>query len=146
MIFTSQLNMVIDPGIRPSLYWNCHHQILYAKFDLKIFYLPSYEKMVLHIKHANSDHIKREIGIIDREYTLNNLFSIQQSLFSEQGKTSVQLVEIYSLSRAVFSCNMWRGNKVTIFLSYVYLCLYTLYRTNITYFGISLQLTLNSWL
>ena len=106
--------MVIDPGIRPCLYWNCDHQMLYAKFDLKIFYLPSYEKMVLHIKHAKSDHIKREICIIDIECALSNLFSIQQSLFSEQEKTSFLLVEIYSLSRAVFSCNMLRGNKVTI--------------------------------
>ena len=35
MIFTSQPNMVIDSG-HASLHSNCDHQIIYAKFDLKI--------------------------------------------------------------------------------------------------------------
>ena len=34
-IFTSQQNMTIDYGVHPSLHLNCHHQIIYAKFDLK---------------------------------------------------------------------------------------------------------------
>ena len=50
----------------------------------------------------------------------------------------------FSGSTAVFSCNTFSGNKVTIFLSYIYLYLYNLYRTNKTYFGISLRLALNS--
>ena len=41
----------------------------------------------------------------------------------------------FSASRAVLSRNMLRGNKVTIFLSYIYLYLYNLYLTNATYFG-----------
>ena len=38
LIFTSQPNIVIDSGVHASLHSNCHHQIIYAKFDLKIFY------------------------------------------------------------------------------------------------------------
>ena len=71
LIFTSQPNMVIDSGVHASLHANCHHQIIYAKFDLKIIYLPPYERTVWHFKHANSDHIKRAIDIFDWESALN---------------------------------------------------------------------------
>ena len=71
LIFTSQPNMVIDSGVHASLHSNCHHQIIYAKFDLKIFYQPPYERTVWHFKHANSDHIERVIDILDWESALN---------------------------------------------------------------------------
>ena len=45
LIFTSQPNMIMDSGVHPSLHSNCHHQIIYAKFDLKVFY-PPYERTV----------------------------------------------------------------------------------------------------
>ena len=40
LIFAHQFNMVIDSGVHASLHSNCHHQIIYAKFDLKIIYPP----------------------------------------------------------------------------------------------------------
>ena len=40
LIFTSQPNLVIESGVYPSLHQNCHHQIIYAKFNLQIFYPP----------------------------------------------------------------------------------------------------------
>ena len=70
LIFTSQPNMVIGSSVH-ALHSNCHHQIIYAKFDLKIFYPPPYEKTVWHFKHANSDHIKRAIDIFNWESALN---------------------------------------------------------------------------
>ena len=39
LIFTSQPNMVIDSGVHASLHSNCHNQVIYAKFDLKIFFI-----------------------------------------------------------------------------------------------------------
>ena len=33
---TSQPDMVIDCGVHASLHANCHREIIYAKFDLKI--------------------------------------------------------------------------------------------------------------
>ena len=36
LIFTSQTNMIRNSGVHS----NCHHQIIYAKFDLKLFYKP----------------------------------------------------------------------------------------------------------
>ena len=44
LIFISQPNLVVDFGIYTSLHENCHHQIVYSKFDLKIFYPPPYER------------------------------------------------------------------------------------------------------
>ena len=40
LIFTSQPNMIMNSGVHPSLHSSCHHQIIYAKFDLK-FFLPT---------------------------------------------------------------------------------------------------------
>ena len=37
-----------------SLYPNCHHQITFAKFDLKIFYPPPYGRNVWHYKHQRA--------------------------------------------------------------------------------------------
>ena len=71
LIFTSQPNMVIDSGVHASLHANCHHQIIYAKFDLKIIYLPPYERTVWHFKHAKSGRIKRAIDIFDWKSALN---------------------------------------------------------------------------
>ena len=63
--------MVIDSGLHAFLHSNCHHKIIYAKFDLQIFFPPPYEKTVRHFKPANSDHIKRAIDIFDWERALN---------------------------------------------------------------------------
>ena len=71
LIFTSQPNMVIDSGVHASLHSNYYHQIICVKFDLKIIYPPQYDRTVWHIKHANSDHIKRAIHIFDWESALN---------------------------------------------------------------------------
>ena len=52
LIFTSQPNMVIDSAVHVSLHSNCYHQIIYAKFDLQIFYPPPCEKTVWHFKQT----------------------------------------------------------------------------------------------
>ena len=58
LIFTSQPNIVVESGVYPSLHPNCHHQIIFAKFNLKIYYLPPYSRKVWHYKEANADLIK----------------------------------------------------------------------------------------
>ena len=40
LIFTSQSNLVMESGVHSSLHANCHHQIIYAKFNLKIYDPP----------------------------------------------------------------------------------------------------------
>ena len=38
LIFTTQPNMVLESGVHHSLHQNCHHQIIFAKFNLKVYY------------------------------------------------------------------------------------------------------------
>ena len=45
LIFTS--NIVVKSGVHPSLHPNRHHQIIFAKFNFKIFYPPPYFKRSL---------------------------------------------------------------------------------------------------
>ena len=33
LLFTNQENLITDSGIHPSLHSNCHHQIIYGKFN-----------------------------------------------------------------------------------------------------------------
>ena len=62
IIFSSQPNLVMSFGIHSSLHQNCHHQLIFAKFNLKIHYPPAYERDVWHFKKANTGHIKRAIN------------------------------------------------------------------------------------
>ena len=54
LIFSSQPNLVMSPGIHSSLHQNCHYQIIFAKFSLKVHYPPPYECEVWHFKKANT--------------------------------------------------------------------------------------------
>ena len=46
LIFTSQSNLVVESGVHPSLHPNCHHQIVFAIFNLMISYPPPYSREV----------------------------------------------------------------------------------------------------
>ena len=59
LIFTSQPNLVMESRIHSSLHSNCHHQIVFAKFNLSIFYPPPYERSVWHYERANTELIRR---------------------------------------------------------------------------------------
>ena len=72
LVFTSQLNLIVDPGTHPSLHTNCHHQIIYAKFNLKIQYPPPYSREVWQYKDSNDDLIKRAINHFNWERPFEN--------------------------------------------------------------------------
>ena len=63
LIFISQPNLVVEVGfgLHPSLHENCHHQIIYSKFDLKTFYRQLYEKTVWHYQQVDTELIKRSL-------------------------------------------------------------------------------------
>ena len=46
LIFTSQPNLVMESGVYSSFHPSCHHQIIFAKFNLSILYPPRYERTV----------------------------------------------------------------------------------------------------
>ena len=81
LIFTPQPNMIMDSGVDPSLHFNCHYQIIYAKFDLKVFYPPPYERTVWHFSQANSDHIKKPSTYSIRNLCLIISMSMSRFLF-----------------------------------------------------------------
>ena len=61
LLFTSQPNLVMESGVHSSLHQNCHHQIIYAKINFKVFYPPPYEREIWHYQRANVDQIQRAI-------------------------------------------------------------------------------------
>ena len=72
LIFTTQTNMVLESGVHHSLYQNCHHQIIFAKFNLKVHYPPPYERTIFHYSQANVDHIQQAINLFDWENVFLN--------------------------------------------------------------------------
>ena len=89
LLFTSQPNMVMDSGLHASLHHHCHHQIIFAKFDLKVFYPPPYERTVCHFSQANSDHLKRAVDLLDRESALIDLDINEQVSFFNDTITNI---------------------------------------------------------
>ena len=46
LIFAFQPNLVVESGVQSSLRQNCHHQIVFAIFNLKVVFPPPYEREV----------------------------------------------------------------------------------------------------
>ena len=72
LIFTSQLIMVVNSGVHSPVHANCHHQIVFEKFDLKIYYPPPYECEVWHYQEADSILIRRAIHEFNWKKALSN--------------------------------------------------------------------------
>ena len=62
LIFTSQPNLIIEAVVHSSLHSNCHHQIIFAKFNLEAVYPPPYVREVWHYKDAYTELIRRAIN------------------------------------------------------------------------------------
>ena len=73
LIFTSQPNMVVNSGVHSSLHANCYHQIVFAKFDLKVYYPPPYKSEVWHYQEADAIFIRRTIHRFNWKRALSNL-------------------------------------------------------------------------
>ena len=48
LIFTSQPNLITDPGVHFSLHPDCHHQVVFPKLNLHIVYQPPYLREICH--------------------------------------------------------------------------------------------------
>ena len=73
LIFNSQPNLLKESGVHPFLHPNGHHQLIFAKFNLDIVYLPLYEREIWHYQKANIDLIKRAINSFDWEKAFSNI-------------------------------------------------------------------------
>ena len=61
LLLTSQPNLVMESAIHASLHSNYHHQTVYARFNLNIYYPPSYELKLWHYKKLNFHLIQQAI-------------------------------------------------------------------------------------
>ena len=48
LLFTNQQNLNMDLGVHLSIHSNCHYQIIYGKFNFKIFYPPQCGRHIWH--------------------------------------------------------------------------------------------------
>ena len=70
-----------DSGVHPTLHGNCHHQIIFSKFNLMIEYPPPYERLVWDYEKANIDSIQNFL----KQINWRILFSINQ--FTSKSKS-----------------------------------------------------------
>ena len=82
LIFTSHQNLVIKSGFHSSLHPNYHHQITYAKFNLKVHYPPPYERELWHYEQANVDHIRSAADLFLWEKAFGNLNISDMTFYS----------------------------------------------------------------
>ena len=55
----------MDSGVHPALHSKCHHQIIYAKLNLKIEYPPPYTRKIWNYRKSETDLINRSIESFD---------------------------------------------------------------------------------
>ena len=64
--------MVVEWGVHPSLHPKCHHQIVFAKFNLMISYPPPSSREVRHYREENTDLIRSVISNFNWEKAFYN--------------------------------------------------------------------------
>ena len=91
LFFVSWFNFCFPPKpcyevrCHSSLHPNCHHQLVFAKFDLKIFYPPPYKREIRHYNNACTDIICRSAHKFSWENSFSNTDANQKVyLFNEQ--------------------------------------------------------------
>ena len=53
-----QASLVMKSGAQFSLHQNCHHQIVFPRFNFKVAFPLPYEQEVGHFQQENADHIR----------------------------------------------------------------------------------------
>ena len=53
LIFCSQHNLIQISGAHASLFEHCHHQIVYAEVNFKVFYPPPYKRKIWDYSNAD---------------------------------------------------------------------------------------------
>ena len=76
--------MVVNGGVFPSIHQSCHHQIVFAKVNLKIFYPPPYTRRIWDNSKANHEAINNAIDNFDWEKVFSNVkVHAQEKLFNQ---------------------------------------------------------------
>ena len=70
LIFTDQPNLSVNCGVHASLHSNCHHQIVYSRFNLDIYYPPPpppYQRLIWDYKKADATKISKALDSVNWE-------------------------------------------------------------------------------
>ena len=70
----------MESGVHFSLHENCHHQLIYEKINLKVFYRSLYKREIWHYQRANVDLIQQAIEQFSWEKSFRNL-NINEMVF-----------------------------------------------------------------
>ena len=76
LIFTNQPNLVTECGAHTSLQPKCHHQIVFAKLNLRAEYSPLYERLIWDYKNKKIFH-----QIIVQLLFLTGVFHLKVKMF-----------------------------------------------------------------
>ena len=82
------------------LHLNRHHQIVFAKINLSIFYLPPYERTLWYNEKANTELIRRVIDQFAQLRALSNVNVDEKVYFFT--KTLLNIIQNFIPSKAIF--------------------------------------------
>ena len=71
-VFTNQPHLVIESGVHSSLSSMCRHEIVFSKLNLKVKYLPLYDRVFWDYSRADKVSINQAINAIDWEKRFPN--------------------------------------------------------------------------
>ena len=71
LIFSDKPNLIMESGVLLSLHAKCHHQIVYSKLNLNVFYLSPYQHLIWDYKKANADSIRKSLNSVNRGFVLS---------------------------------------------------------------------------
>ena len=72
LFFTSQPTLVTDFGVHSSLHVNYHHEIMFAKFNLEVYFPPLYKRVVWYYMTAHTDHTRNTLYGFNWDKSLAN--------------------------------------------------------------------------
>ena len=91
LAFTNQAHLVMERGVHSSLSSTCHHEIVFAKLNLKVEYPPPYERVFWDYSRADKALINRAINAIDWDELFAN-----KTLESQVSELNDLLLNIYA--------------------------------------------------
>ena len=63
----------MESGVHSPLHENCHHQIIFVKFNPKIYYPPPYEQEIWHYQKANIENVRKARDQFSRAMRFTNV-------------------------------------------------------------------------
>ena len=90
-VFTNQPYFVMESGVHSSLSSTCHHEIVFAKLNLKVEYPPPYVHVFWNHSRTDKASINRAINAIDWDELFAN-----KTVESQVSELNDLLLNIYS--------------------------------------------------